>query len=61
MILGKDALMVVSVSSERSKEVFLDNEENEVLGVVTAEGALVTEEAIEVALSVENDQAVSLL
>ena len=53
--------MVVSVSSERSKEVFLDNDEKEVLGVVRAEGALVMEEAIEVAVSVEKDQAVSLL
>ena len=61
MILGKDALMVVSVSSEVSKDVFLDNDEKEVLGVVRAEGALVMEEAIEVAVSVEKDQAVSLL
>lgn len=60
IILGKDALTVVSVSSEGSKEVFLDNDEKEVLGVVMAEGAVVMEEATEVALSVEKDQAVSL-
>lgn len=53
--------MVVSVSSEVSNEVFLDNDEKEVLGVVVDDGALVIEEAIEFAVVVEKDQAVSRL